>query len=34
MTTYEHVKFRGPVLGVDILCTLFSRIFSSVKVPF
>ena len=32
MTTYEHIKFRGPVLW-DILFTLFARMFSPVKVP-
>ena len=32
MTTYEHIKFGGPVLW-DILSTLFARMFSSVKVP-
>ena len=32
MTTYEHIKFGGPVLW-DILSTLSARMFSSVKVP-
>ena len=33
MTTYDYIKFRGPVLW-DILSTLFARMFSSVKVPY
>ena len=32
ITTYEHIKFGGPVLW-DILSTFFARTFSSVKVP-
>ena len=32
MTTYEHIKFGGPILW-DILSTSFARMFSSVKVP-
>ena len=32
MTTYEHIKFGGPVLW-DILSILFARMFSSGKVP-
>ena len=33
MTTYEHIKFGGPVLQ-DILSTLLARMFSSVKVKY